>query len=627
MNSLDAGDIAPRLQIGGPTENDDLVDAELPNRVNDSKFKEFAEFLQQCGVPMHLTGTIYQHYGSSALQVVQSDPYRLVWEVAGIGFKTADSLGRGLGLSPAVPSRLEAGVVYTLRQTVGDGHVYVPLPNLVGRASHLLDTDESSLFLALDRLATSGHVWQEALPGQSTIAVYLTALHRAEIGVAMALRQLLASPESRLSGCPNGRDSDVNGTLSSEQYQAVGLALSSKVSILTGQPGTGKTTALRALIARLEAYGRRYALACPTGRAAKRLSEVTARTAQTIHRLLGYSPELGFAFNADQQLDVDMVIVDEVSMVDLPLMYRLLQALNPATHLHLVGDVDQLPSVGPGNVLGDLIASGQIPVLRLTTIFRQAADSLIITNAHRINQGQMPVFVPLGDDRKGDFFLFEKSKPESAAQWVVDIVQNRIPQKFGYDPLEDIQVLSPMRRGRAGVDELNLRLQAALNPAAPSKPEQRIGKRVWRVGDRVMQIRNDYAKGVVNGDVGRIVDLDARQRTVTVAFDQGQHRVSFTWGETNDLRHAFAATIHKAQGSEFPVVVIPVLLQQRRMLKRNLLYTAITRAQKLCVLVGTRQAIRYAAENTNQAKRWSGLAARLRGQRLALDQIDRKVQF
>jgi len=612
MNSLDAGDIAPRPQISDLAGNDHLVDVEGPNRATDSKFKEFAEFLYQCGVPRHLAETIFQHYGPSALQVVQADPYRLVWEVAGIGFKTADSLGRGLGLSQAAPSRLEAGVVYTLRQTVSDGHVYVPLPYLVGRANHLLDTDEASLFLALERLAAKGHIRQEALPGQSMVAIYLTALHKAEIGVAAALRQLLASPASRLLGCGSGCSSDVNGALlSPEQYQAVRMALASKVSILTGQPGTGKTTALRALIAKLEAGGRRYALACPTGRAAKRLSEVTARPAQTIHRLLGYSPDFGFAFNAEQRLDVDMVIVDETSMVDLPLMYRLLQALNPATHLHLVGDVDQLPSVGPGNVLGDLIASGRLPVLRLTTIFRQAADSLIIFNAHRINRGQMPVFAPLSQDQKSDFFLFEKSMPESAAQWVVDIVQNRIPQTFGFDPLEHIQVLTPMRRGQAGVDELNVRLQAALNPAAPSKLEQRIGKRVWRVGDRVMQIRNDYAKGVVNGDVGRIVELDAKQRTVTVAFDQGLHLVLFSWGETNDLRHAFAATIHKAQGSEFPVVVIPVLLQQRRMLRRNLLYTAITRAQKLCVLVGTRQAIRYAAENTNQAKRWSGLAARL----------------
>lgn len=300
-------------------------------------------------------------------------------------------------------------------------------------------------------------------------------------------------------------------------------------------------------------------------------------------------------------------------MVDLPLMYRLVQALDPATHLLLVGDADQLPSVGPGNVLGDLIASQQIPVLRLTKIFRQATESLIITNAHLINQGQMPVFAKLSQDRNSDFFLFDKPKPESAAKWLVDIVQNRIPRRFGYDPLADIQVLAPMRRGSAGVDELNKLLQEALNPPAPSKPEQKFGKRVLRVGDRVMQVRNDYAKGVVNGDVGRIVDLDPPKRTLTVAFDRGRHLVPFTWREAIELRHAFAATIHKAQGSEFPVVVIPVLLQQRRMLKRNLLYTAITRAQKLCVLVGTRQAIRYAAENSNQAQRWSGLVARLHG--------------
>jgi len=334
MNSLDAGDTTPRLQRVALVENYHLVDVEAPNPVNDPKFVEFADWLQQCNVPRHLAETIFQHYGPSALQVVQSDPYRLVWEVGGIGFKTADSIGRGLGLSPAAPSRLEAGFVYTLRQTVSDGHVYVPLPYLVERANHLLDTDEASLYLALDRLATNGHIRQEALPGQSKVAIYLAALHRAEIGVAAALRQLLGSPASRLLGCGHGSQSDVIGVpLTAEQHQAVGMALASKVSILTGQPGTGKTTALRALIARLEAGGRRYALACPTGRAAKRLSEVTERPAQTIHRLLGYSPELGFAFNGDQRLEVDMVIVDETSMVDLPLMYRLLQALNPAAQL------------------------------------------------------------------------------------------------------------------------------------------------------------------------------------------------------------------------------------------------------------------------------------------------------
>jgi exodeoxyribonuclease V alpha subunit len=612
MATLDADDAAPLLETWDTMENDNPQDPEVPNWANDAKFQEFSLFLSKFGVHAQLAETIYQHYGSSAMQVVQTDPYRLVWEVAGIGFKTADTISRGLGMLPNTPSRLDAGVMYALWQMISDGHVYVPLPCLVGRASQLLNIDEPVLRPTLGRLEQNGHIRPDALPCKSTVAIYPTSLYQAEIGVVAALRCMLGSSESRLCGCGSCLDSDASDGLSTEQHQAVSLALASKVSILTGQPGTGKTTALRALIKTLEACERRYALACPTGRAAKRLSEVTGRQAQTIHRLLGYSPELGFTFNAHQRLDVDIVIVDEASMVDLPLMYRLIQAIQPATHLLLVGDVDQLPSVGPGNVLGDLIACEQIPALRLTTIFRQAAESLIISNARRINQGQMPLFATLDQNRNSDFFLFDKSKPESVAEWVVDIVQNRIPRRFGFDPLEDIQVLSPMRRGRAGVDELNRQLQEALNPPKPSKPELRIGKRILRVGDRVMQIRNDYPKGVVNGDVGWIVDLDPKQRAVTVAFDQGQHIVPFTWRETNDIRHAFAATIHKAQGSEFSVVVIPVLLQQRRMLKRNLLYTAITRARKLCILVGTRQAICFAVENTNQAKRWSGLTARLR---------------
>ena len=613
MSALNADNAAPLLAGRDAVESDALRSTSGIDRLNDVKFREFATIVKAFGVHVDLAERIFQRYGQSAIQVVQLDPYRLVWEVAGIGFKTADRIGLGLGYSPNAPSRLDVGVVYTMWQIIAEGHVYVPAPYLIGGAAHMLDLDELSISQTLVRLEGTQHIRADALPDSATMAIYPTSLYRAEAGVAKYMCRMLGTPESRLLRCGNDLVSQGDRDLTLEQLQAVSMALSAKVSILTGQPGTGKTTALRALIGRLEASGRRYALACPTGRAAKRLSEVTERPAQTIHRLLGYSPKTGFAFNARQRLDLDIVIVDEASMVDLPLMYRLVQAIDPATHLHLAGDVDQLPSVGPGNVLGDLIACGQIPVMRLTAIFRQAAHSLIITNAHRINQGQMPVFPKLTVDLKTDFFLFEKSKPDSAAKCVVDIVQNRIPQHFGFDPHEDIQVLSPMRRGSAGVDELNRQLQEALNPPAPEKPEWRLGNRTLRVGDRVMQIRNDYAKEIVNGDIGRIVDVDPKRRSVTVAFDQGQHLVPFTWPETSDLRHAFAATIHKAQGSEFPVVVIPVLLQQRRMLNRNLLYTAITRAQKLCVLVGSRKAIQFAAENTNHAKRWSGLVARLRG--------------
>ena len=403
MTALNVNDAAPLLARRAAVENEDLDVTSGIDRLNDAKFQELAAFVKAFGVHADMAELIYLHYGTSAMQVVQTDPYRLVWEVAGVGFKTADRIGRGLGFPPNTLSRLDAGVMYALWQIIAEGHVYVPAPYLIGSAAHLLDIDEVTITQTLVRLEGDEHICADTLPGQTTMAIYPSSLHKAEIGVAAHLLRMVGLADSRLSGYVRDVDSDVQNKLSPEQGQAVSMALGSKVSILTGQPGTGKTTALRALIDRLEACGQRYALACPTGRAAKRLSEVTGRPAQTIHRLLGYSPKTGFAFNAHQRLDVDIVIVDEASMVDLPLMYRLVQAIDPATHLHLVGDVDQLPSVGPGNVLGDLIACGQIPVMRLTAIFRQAAHSLIITNAHRINQGQMPVFPKLTDGPEDRF--------------------------------------------------------------------------------------------------------------------------------------------------------------------------------------------------------------------------------
>lgn len=395
-------------------------------------------------------------------------------------------------------------------------------------------------------------------------------------------------------------------TLSDEQRAAVRTALTSKVSILTGGPGTGKTTTLRALIRLLEVKGHPVALASPTGRAAKRLSEATGRPAQTLHRLLGFSPTAGFTVNEHKRLSAHFVIVDEVSMLDLVMFNNLLKAIEPGAHLLLVGDADQLPSVGAGNVLGDLIACGRVPVVRLSVIFRQAARSHIITNAHHINQGRMPFFAR--DLR--DFFLFTVDDPEQAAERVVDVVANRIPRKFGLDPLTDVQVLAPMHRGSAGVAMLNQRLQAALNPSAPNKPERALGGRLFRVGDRVMQLRNNYQKETFNGDIGRIVDIDLEQQRLTAEFDG--RPVFYEWAEADELQHAFAVSIHKSQGSEFPAVVVPLLTQHYVMLQRNLLYTAVTRARQLCVLVGNHRAIGLAVKNATVAQRWSGLAERLR---------------
>jgi exodeoxyribonuclease V alpha subunit len=397
--------------------------------------------------------------------------------------------------------------------------------------------------------------------------------------------------------------------LSSEQQEAVRIALSEPVSILTGGPGTGKTTTVRALIGALESAHKRYALASPTGRAAKRLSQATGRPASTIHRLLGYSPGEGFKFNASNPLPIDLLVVDETSMLDLLLANHLLKALQPGAHLVLVGDVDQLPSVGAGDVLRDVIASQIATVTRLSVIFRQASTSFIITNAHRINQGQMPTF-PTGTETV-DFFMFPAETPEEAADWVQDVVCNRIPQKFGYHPRDQIQVLAPMYRGPVGVDALNSRLQMMLNPPALMKPEKALFGTTFRPGDKLMQIQNNYDKEVFNGDIGALYSINPVDQTLTVDFEG--RPVVYDWSEADQLVLAYAVSVHKAQGSEFPVVVIPLVTQHYMMLQRNLLYTAVTRAKKLCVLVGSKRALGIAIKNDRVAHRYTALDWRLSG--------------
>jgi exodeoxyribonuclease V alpha subunit len=396
--------------------------------------------------------------------------------------------------------------------------------------------------------------------------------------------------------------------LNAGQRQAIATALTHKVTVLTGGPGTGKTTAVRTIIRLLESRQHSYALAAPTGRAAKRLAEATGRQAKTIHRLLEFKPQQGTLFqrNEENPLEVDMVIIDEASMLDLLLSNHLLKAIHPANHLLLVGDIDQLPSVGAGNVLQDIIQSGAAAVIQLSEIFRQAEGSLIIENAHRINRGQPPRF------SKGatDFFLFPAEDAERAADLTVELVQNRIPRRFGFDALDDIQVLSPLHRGAAGVGELNRRLQIALNPAALGTPERRHGSQVFRAGDRVMQIRNNYEKEVFNGDMGRITALDPVDQVLTVGIDDRD--VAYEFSELDELVHAYAVSVHKSQGSEYRAVVVPVLTSHYVMLQRNLLYTAVTRAKELVVLVGTRRAIAIAVRNNKIRARHTALDARLR---------------
>ncbi len=589
--------------------------------------KEIMLFLHGHGVSTNLAIKVYKQYGDQALSIVQSDPYRLARDIFGVGFKTADKLARDLGLPADHPSRIEAGVIYVLNELTEEGHVYSPQAHLEQQAVELLEVFPALIPPALGRLAVQDRIWQDLLPSfdaesgqtqkpgdQKMIAeeagsyrhpaVYLKPLYYSEIGVAERLCGLAEALPTRLSDLPPAFVM-LDQTLSTEQQGAIRVALSHPVSVLTGGPGTGKTTAIKALIGLLEGAHKRYALASPTGRAAKRLAEATDRPASTIHRLLGFSPKEGFKHNAEHPLPVDLLVLDEASMLDLVLANSLLKALEPGTHLLLVGDVDQLPSVGAGDVLRDVISSGIAPVTRLSVIFRQATDSHIITNAHRINQGQAPIF----SKQSQDFFLFPAEEPEAAARWVEEVVCQRIPERFGLHPRDQIQVMAPMYRGVAGVHALNERLQAALNPDKPGRAEKKLFGQVYRQGDKVMQIQNNYDKEIYNGDIGYIRGIDLLDQTLQVDFDS--RLVDYDWSEADQLILAYAVSVHKSQGSEFPAVVIPLVTAHYMMLQRNLFYTAVTRARQLCVLVGSRRAMGIAVRNNKVAQRFSALGWRL----------------
>ena len=587
--------------------------------------KDIMLFLHGHNVSTNLAIKIYKQYGPQSLNIVQSDPYQLSRDIYGVGFKTADRLAQALGLPEDHPSRIEAGVVHALNEMIDEGNVFSPQAYLTERSTALLGVPAEMIGPALERLTQSGRIQLERLPilqnqpagdldGERAVrdqtasyeqqAVYLTPLYYGEIGVADRLKALAKVWPSRLSDTPPSFFT-LDPSLSEEQRAAIRTALSSPVSVLTGGPGTGKTTALRALIAALEIAKKRYALASPTGRAAKRLSQATERPASTIHRLLGFSPIEGFKFNTDNPLPVDLVVIDEASMLDLLLANHLLKAIHPGTHLLMVGDVDQLPSVGAGDVLRDVINSELAPVTRLNVIFRQAAHSHIIANAHRINQGQMPIF----DKESTDFYLFPADEPADAAQWVESVVCERIPKKFGLNWRDDVQVLAPMYRGPAGVTALNERLQAELNPPATHKPEKRLFGQTFRPGDKVMQIQNNYDKDAFNGDIGFITSLDLVDQNLEIDFEG--RRVLYDWSEADQLVLAYAISVHKSQGSEFTAVVIPLVTQHYMMLQRNLLYTAITRAKSLCVLVGSRRAINIAIRNNQVAERFTALDWRL----------------
>ncbi|MEV8480013.1 ATP-dependent RecD-like DNA helicase [Streptomyces sp. NPDC051173] len=583
--------------------------------------KEVMVFLQGVGVSTSIAVRIYKKYGDASISVTRHQPYRLAADVWGIGFLTADRIAQAVGIPHDSPERVKAGLQYALSQSTDQGHCYLPEEKLIADAVKLLQVDTGLVIDCLAELAADEEgVVRERVPGpggEPVTAVYLIPFHRAELSLAGRLTRLLRAEDDRLAAFRTVEWdkalawlADRTGAeLAPEQQQAVRLALSSKVAVLTGGPGCGKSFTVRSVVELARAKKAKVVLAAPTGRAAKRLSELTGAEASTVHRLLELKPGGDAAYDADRPLDADLVVVDEASMLDLLLANKLVKAVAPGAHLLLVGDVDQLPSVGAGEVLRDLLAPGSpVPAVRLTRIFRQAQQSGVVTNAHRINSGVQPITQGLAD-----FFLFPEEDTEEAGRLTVEVAARRIPAKFGLDPRRDIQVLAPMHRGPAGAGNLNALLQQAITPARPDLPERRFGGRVFRVGDKVTQIRNNYEKGengVFNGTVGVVTALDAVEQRLTVRTDEDEE-VGYDFDELDELAHAYAVTIHRSQGSEYPAVVIPVTTGAWMMLQRNLLYTAVTRAKRLVVLVGSRKALGQAVRTVSAGRRCTALDHRL----------------
>ena len=570
--------------------------------------REVMVFLQGHGVSSTYAVKIYKAYGNKAVSVVKENPYQLALDIRGIGFKTADRIARNMGIDPGSQIRAEAGIVHVLSELVDEGHVYYPYERLMDAAASLLEVSRDVLEAALAALVEQRRVVVDERVEDR--AIYLAPLHFAEVNATRRLETLINSPRQLIQIDVEMAMQWVQRVIGMElaemQKEAIRKAIASKVLILTGGPGTGKTTLLNCLIRILERKGQRILLASPTGRAARRLAEVTSREAKTIHRLLEYSPsEGGFKRNEETPLEANMVIIDEASMVDILLMHHLLKAIPVTATLLLVGDVDQLPSVGPGNMLRDVIASSKVETVRLTEVFRQAQESMIVVNAHRVNRGEFPVTRP-PQGRKADFYFIARDDPEKALEVVKELCARRLPHAFHLDPLDDIQVMTPMHKGVVGVANLNAQLQMLLNP----KGKEIIrGGRCFRVNDKVMQVINNYEKDVFNGDIGRVVGIETEEQTLTVRYEN--RLVTYDWSQLDELVLAYAISIHKAQGSEYPAVVIPILPQHYVMLQRNLLYTAITRAKKLVVLVGSSRAVAMAVRNSRVQHRYTALAARL----------------
>ena len=583
------------------------------------EIKNIMLFLQDHGVSTSFAAKIYRQYGNDSIAKVKENPFRLADDIWGIGFKTADSIAEKLGIGKEAFVRLRSGILYTLSSLADEGHVYAYKGQLIKRATELLEAEESSIVMTLDQMLADKDVISEPVSEEKGDAIYLPPFYYAEVGVAAKIRKLLQNPaQDRLcTSLMEARKRTGNRDLSIDvkkieakigmeydeiQADAIRQAAVSKIMILTGGPGTGKTTTTKGIISAYQSFGLKILLAAPTGRAAKRMTETTGLEAKTIHRLLECKPPEGYQKNEENLLEGDVLIVDECSMIDLVLMNSLLKAIPAGMRVVLVGDIDQLPSVGAGNVLRDLIDSGVVPVIRLTRIFRQAQTSRIIMNAHRINEGQMP---DLSNGKETDFFFTTKEDPEEAVREIVSLVQHKL-SRYYRTPSSQIQVLTPMQKGVVGATNLNLALQEALNPQGDGL--RRSGF-IFRRDDKVMQIRNNYDKEVFNGDIGIIESVDLQNRTLKVNFDQ--HVVEYESSELDELVHAYATTIHKAQGSEYPIVVMPVLMNHYVMLQRNLIYTGITRAKKILVMVGTRKALACAVRNVTVHRRNTLLKERL----------------
>jgi len=587
------------------------------------EIKNVMLFLQDHGVSTSFAAKIYRQYGNESLEKMKENPFQMADDIWGIGFKTADGIAQKLGFAKEAYVRLRSGIMYTLSNLADEGHVFAYQEQLIAKAAELLEAEESSIVMTLDQMIMDKDLICETVDYNTDQAemkaIYLPAFYYAEAGVAGKLKRLAQSPATdRLwHALMDARQKTGNESLSIDvskiqekvhmeydeiQADAIRKAAVSKVMVLTGGPGTGKTTTTQGIIAAYRSFGLKILLAAPTGRAAKRMTEATGLEAKTIHRLLECKPPEGYQKNEDNPLEGDVLIIDECSMIDMILMNALLKAIPEGMRLILVGDIDQLPSVGAGNVLRDIIDSGVFPVVRLTRIFRQAQSSRIIMNAHAINEGKFP---DISNGKNTDFFYIEKEDPEEAVQEIVRLVKNNLPRYYK-TPWNHIQVLTPMQKGIVGAANLNLALQEALNPQGDGL---RRGGYLFRAGDKVMQIRNNYEKEIFNGDIGTVESVDLQERMLKVNFDQ--HIIEYEASELDELVHAYATTIHKAQGSEYPIVVMPVLMNHYVMLQRNLIYTGITRAKKVLVIVGTRKALSYAVRNVTVTKRNTFLKERL----------------